>query len=502
MTRILRGAARRTSDEGGQAIVLLAVIIVVLIGAAAMTVDVGHGWWVKREVQRTTDAAALAAAQALPSAANATAAANAYFAKNPIGGAVNPTITVSMRCRPSEPGCNPYNAVDVTVNATMNTSFARVFGINSLSVKAQATACKPCSWRDADIMVLQDRTGSMGSTTSLEPWLKAQGLSTSSVDDGMANSITGLQALLGDLNPAYDRVGLAVLPPVTSTSTICQPATGWTAWSGTWNSQSYSFPAEGYDFNYDDPTASYIAAPLESTYQNADGTLNGADPLVNDVRCLKASGGTSHADAIDAVVNYLNANARPDATKVIIFLTDGAANTAVAGDPSSTQTNPCGAAVAEAQKAATEGITFYTIAYNSSSAGNCTSDSISANTQVIQPNNPSRTSLASGYAKGTSLIMCAAAGTDSGGAYYDDPTDAPASNKCATSASPDGTVPWPYSHGGGRTEPDGLTPVTELQQMASNPADFFNLPTPGSLATDFNQIAADIGDEALIPYGG
>jgi hypothetical protein len=121
---------------------------------------------------------------------------------------------------------------------------------------------------------------------------------------------------------------------------------------------------------------------------------------------------------------------------------------------------------------------------------------------VVQPNNPSRANLASGYAGGTSLIMCSAAGTDSGGAYYDDPSDAPVSNKCATSASPDGTVPWPYSHGGGRTEPDGLTPVTELQEMASNPADFFNLPTPGSLATDFNQIAADIGDEALIPYGG
>ena len=75
------------------------------------------------------------------------------------------TTTVTMRCVQSAPGCsssfNSYNALRVQATSDVPTVFARILGINKLTVKATATACSPCTAKPLDIMLVLDRTGSM-----------------------------------------------------------------------------------------------------------------------------------------------------------------------------------------------------------------------------------------------------------------------------------------------------------------------------------------------------
>ena len=50
-------------SERGQVIVLLVVVLVVLLGAAALVVDVGRAYLIKRHLQASADAAATGGAE-------------------------------------------------------------------------------------------------------------------------------------------------------------------------------------------------------------------------------------------------------------------------------------------------------------------------------------------------------------------------------------------------------------------------------------------------------
>ena len=78
---------------------------------------------------------------------------------------------------------------------------------------------------------------------------------------------------------------------------------------------------------------------------------------------------TSYSGAITSAQAALAASNRPDAQKVIIFLSDGAANT-----PSGS--NPCQAGISAAQTAETAGTWVYTIAYDTQ-GDTCTEDNVS-----------------------------------------------------------------------------------------------------------------------------
>jgi Putative Flp pilus-assembly TadE/G-like len=121
----------RHKQSCGQAYVLTILFLVVLLGMAAAVLDVGSWYRAQRALQATVDAAALAGAQKLPeSTGEASALATEYAAKN--GGG---SITVSF-------------SSDVVANDTISVEgtrpapgfFAKVFGVDSVTVKAHAKA--------------------------------------------------------------------------------------------------------------------------------------------------------------------------------------------------------------------------------------------------------------------------------------------------------------------------------------------------------------------------
>jgi Flp pilus assembly protein TadG len=303
---------RRLRDQGsqrGQAIVLVAVALVVLMGCAALTIDVGYAWYAKRELQATADAAALAGAQELPSAANAVSRANQYIALNPINGVSSLTKTITTSCNASVPGCNPVNAVKVEMKGKTKMNFAGLFGMSTANVGARATACQPCDMNPLDIMIVFDRTGSMN-------------------EGGTPNKITnarnGVKTFLQFLDPTKIYVGLTVLPPSTTIANRCAAAA-----------------SDGS--TYDSTSAKWTVVPLSNDYKAFGGGLNTNSDLVKTLNCQLPQGTTHYAVALTKAKEALTAQGRANVQDVIIFLTDGAANTGPhyygTNDPQ--RTRPC-----------------------------------------------------------------------------------------------------------------------------------------------------------------
>ena len=65
--------------------------------------------------------------------------------------------------------------------------------------------------------------------------------------------------------------------------------------------------------------------------------------LISTLNCVQAGGQTAYANALDAAQAELDANGRPGVQKVIIFLSDGAANTGPGYLPATSpyRTQPC-----------------------------------------------------------------------------------------------------------------------------------------------------------------
>ena len=171
-----------------------------------------------------------------------------------------------------------------------------MLGINTIDISTSAKACSPCNSVPLDIQLVVDRTGSMsasgGSTNGLNKWQNLQ--------QGV------LQGFLPGLDSGIDNVGLTTLPPdVNGTNDICQAATS---------------------NNYNSTTPTYTVVPLSNTYMDSAGNLIPGSPLVSDINCMKPGGGTDYADAMTAAYNELNLHNRPGVQKIIVLLSDGAAN--------------------------------------------------------------------------------------------------------------------------------------------------------------------------------
>jgi Flp pilus assembly protein TadG len=132
LRRTRRGFAR-IREEHGQAIIFPAFMLAFLLGMSGFVLDVGNWYQSQRAAQAVADASALAAAQALPGdTTDATAQALNYAKLN--GGVLAASdITYST-------GDEPNDTVTVKVNKTEPTYFAKLFGINSVTVHTTATA--------------------------------------------------------------------------------------------------------------------------------------------------------------------------------------------------------------------------------------------------------------------------------------------------------------------------------------------------------------------------
>jgi hypothetical protein len=367
---------------------LAALAMAAMLVMVAFVVDIGKAYLVQRQLQAGVDAAALAGAQHLPDPTEATTTAQDYgpsaSEKNEVKLGDNVTTTVTMRCVASAPGCNPtvgnYNAVRVHSTSDVSLLFARILGIKKLKVKATATACSPCTAKPLDIMLVLDRTGSMCQTGG--------GTSDPSCTD-LRNAKDGMRTFLQLMDPTLDHVGLAVFPPARNKSAVgsCpnRPASGsqyygYDAWWPEWGWPDLNGDGEG------DPPGSpsyYTIVSLSSNYLFKDGlgrwVPNGASWMFQSIGmpgsgnggCIQGEGTTHYASAVEEAQHELSVHGRGNVQDVIVFLSDGAANTSPTRLPvghwrntTTWRDRPCGAGVQAAANAKAGDVKIYTIGYD------------------------------------------------------------------------------------------------------------------------------------------
>ena len=292
--------------EGGQALILFTLMLCTLLLCAMAVVDVGFFLHNRENAQQTADAAALAGAQDLPgSTGQAQTDALAYVTKNGLSTA---NTTISFTCTSQNPsvcttGSGTYDTIVVTQKAPSPTYFGGVLGVLGISncwvagctSSATAAGCRgacggPLSV-PLDVVLVMDRTGSMSSTD-------------------LTNAKNGATAILQLFKPNVQHVALGVLGQSSTTTTCTGSNAGGlgiaTSSGGTW-----------------------IPVPLSTDYQNSNGTLNTSSLIVRTINCLDtSSSGTDLGDPMQAAMQYLAANGRPNVHQAIIFETDGAANVA------------------------------------------------------------------------------------------------------------------------------------------------------------------------------
>ncbi len=329
------GTARRTNS--GQTLPLVVVFLLTLLLFCGAVVDIGNAYRVKQALQASADAAVAAGAGNLPNTTAATAAAHNLSAensgKNRIPGVPNVSANITLDCSTSATFCSPANTVHITETASIPTYFLRLVGIGSITESVHAQACSPCGGLPLDVMIVLDRTGSMAGSK-------------------ITNAKNGILAFLSGMDPTIDNVGLVVLPPATSTSQAC---------------------SSNDDQQYQDTTPAYLLVGLSNTYATSLGNLDNNSPLVSTVNCVHAVGGTSYTLALDNAYQELQAHGRQDTQKVIVFLSDGAANFGPQYYASTSPylTNPCKSAVDNAATMKANKVLIYTIAYTTTSSDIC-----------------------------------------------------------------------------------------------------------------------------------
>jgi hypothetical protein len=131
-------------SERGGVLVLVALMFPLMLAFAAIVIDVGHAYQVRRHLQASADAAALAGAQELPNVSNAEAVANAYDATAGHNTRSNLPPVTTVVTFPAPVGAK----VKVTESATSRGFFGGVlaaFGfddIDGFDVSASAVAGK------------------------------------------------------------------------------------------------------------------------------------------------------------------------------------------------------------------------------------------------------------------------------------------------------------------------------------------------------------------------
>jgi len=321
------GHARR-----GATAVVTAISMVVLVGFAGFALDIGHVLYVQRALQASTDAAALAGAldidccSATPGKAITTA--TAYSA---VSGGQNtiPSVTVTAvtgfpveKCLTSISvsctGSDSANAIQVSDKAVVPMIFAQILGIPSMTVTATSTAAaKGGNGQALNVMIVLDTTASMSSNTDNDC-----GLGGSATREQCA--LAGVQALLQGLNPSLDYVGLMVFPGINSASDATDDDTC-----------GSTLPSSDIQTYGNSPDYQVVGLSGSNTFRNSGSTtLNSSSSIVKATGGAGCSSGvtapggegTYYAEAISAAQAALVSFAAPHTQNVIVFLSDGGAN--------------------------------------------------------------------------------------------------------------------------------------------------------------------------------
>ena len=411
--RTLRSALRQAyNDQSGQVLPLVAMMMVTLLGMGGLVIDVGHVYISYHELQSSTDAAAMAGAQALPGA-NAASVATSYSAVAGNKNAFSNLSNVTMVSGYPAIGCltaltklgvacvSPANgnAIQVKQQVIVPMYFAALFGTPSVTMTATATASMSGAVTTPyNVVIIVDSTVSMGDS-----------------DSGDCNStrlkcaLLGVQTLLQDLSPcgasqstcgtattgnvanSVDRVALYTFPNVTNATAVKD----YDCSSGDPTTASYTFPLTTAN-TYAPASATYRIIPFQSDYRTSDTatSLNTASNLTMAVNgksgCTGLTNpggqGTYYVGALWAAqADLLNEQSlNPGSQNVIILLSDGDSTATSAhmtsGSPFSTTTgtypstlDQCQQAITAAKAIAATGTKVYSVAYGAASSG-CSTD--------------------------------------------------------------------------------------------------------------------------------
>lgn len=419
---------QRLNDQSGQVLPWVAFMMMMFLGVGAFVLDIGHAYMSYRQLQAATDAAALAGARNIYTS-TAVATAESYAATT--GGSNYYSSLQNVSMVPGWPrleclttvanmgvlceGPGSANAIQVKEQATVPTFFARVFGINRMTISAISTATKgkPVP---LNVALLVDTTLSMNNEDS----------NCSNTQLGCA--MTGAQDLLAGLAPSVDAVSVFTFPNIDpstkSSDTSCSPPQSLspsfysTPTPGLATALPYSFPTlpSNASTGYSVPTGTgtYQITNFSNDYRSSDASQTpnsnstlvatvgsppkGASPAVSG--CLAPPNqagefGTYLAGVIYAAQASLAAeyaqetSASPTSQpiNIMIVLSDGDSNAStryglsnqffVSTNPSASGTYPsdvgdCGQAVVAASAAKSAGTLVYAVAYGSPATGSFT----------------------------------------------------------------------------------------------------------------------------------
>jgi len=320
-------AVRAFQDERGQVLPWMALLMILFLGFAGLTMDLGQSYIAYRELQASTDAAALAGGYAMSLANETTAEVQSYAANygsastcsysggcpgaNVSSALPSATISVTLSCNsfvtntvgiPCSAGPGTNNALQVVQTAKLQTPFIHVlnmFGIHtpsSLTLSATSTAAMRGSAKAYNIAVVLDSTGSMGQNDT-------DGNCSSGTTKEVC-ALSGIKTLLSGLTPcgpgstsstcnsAYDSVAIFTFPNV-----VANTASDATTCSGN-NPSGTHYMAPVIGATWSTPSGS------NPSYEITSGNSNGGttDGFVDNYSSTNAEGGnlvTSTANPLE-----------------------------------------------------------------------------------------------------------------------------------------------------------------------------------------------------------
>jgi Putative Flp pilus-assembly TadE/G-like len=417
---------RFRDDESGQALPWMFFLVALFLGMGGVTTDLGRAYVCYRELQASTDAAALAGAynMALSTATSSTVQAAASNESSVAGGAnANPnlskvSITTTPKCLTSVASqgvlcsASPMgdNALQVQQTTSIPTYFLRILSVFGISAAKtiNLTATSTAAMRGAtnaqyNVAIVLDTTASMATSDT----------DASCGTTRIKCALAGVETLLQSLSPCtpsstvssctpFDQVSLFTFPNVTASTashdTTCPtsnptivpystptPGATWSAPTG--NNGTYQITT--YLSDYSSTNKAGGALNTSSGLTIATGGKSGCSGMQTP-----GGDGTYYAGVIYAAQSSLIAaqKANPGSLNALIILSDGDADsskicatwsssnpgqcTAYAGNNGNvygSANDQCQQAITAAQAAAAAHTAVYTIAYGAASSG-CASD--------------------------------------------------------------------------------------------------------------------------------
>lgn len=363
-------------DEKAQVLPMMAVLMIGFLGMAAIVLDVGDVYYSYHELQASSNAAALAAAEALPTSGtlalqNAKAYSSQSSEKNSFGnlnvigytatlGCVKSAVGASVPCMSTDTGASA-NAIQVKQTARVPLYFAAFFGHRSMDVTASATALASSGGaKPFNIAILVDTTASMATQDTNCVQTQGSGTTKTKYYTRLGCALNGVQGFLAGIYPcaasgcgadtdgvyenSVDKVSLFTFPEPASNTTA---ANDYNCSGKNPGIVPYTFPTVGASsYSPASGSATYQVTPFMSNFQStdsygvADGSLSTSSGSYVSLAVGAKSGcgmadpggeGTYYAGAIYAAQAALTAEQAAEAANdvtaqnIMIIISDGAA---------------------------------------------------------------------------------------------------------------------------------------------------------------------------------